>query len=285
MPTDEPKATLTGGTGQTAGVGGPPVNRRRLADQVAVELTNQIVKGILIVETKLPNEQDLAEHFDVSKSVIREAVKVVSTRGLLTVNQGIGTVVSPRDRWNLHDPEVMRAMQHHVSLRQFVEARLLLEPELTALAAQRASEEDIAHLKALLDRRQTLDGNQEIALWSLAFHEAIADATQNTVYSFIMSSLRVLMTAKLGDSEHVADRSEEIDRPQPTMEVDHQRIFEAIVERKPDRARALATKHLEQLGPHWEWLSAEHGWSLGRKRARRTQQARGRVGITRQEST
>nr|BFE59478.1 FadR/GntR family transcriptional regulator [Dactylosporangium thailandense] len=231
--------------------------RERLADTVAGALTEDIATGVIPPGVRLPNEQELANHFGVGKSVIREAMKVVAIRGLVTVQQGTGTVVNPRGQWNLHDPGVVRAMRYHLHPGQLVEVRRLLEPEMARLAASRAEEGDLARLRDILDRQAEMQTKHEVALWSLEFHEAIAEATHNPIYGILTSALRALMVMKLADGSARPDSSM---KPEWTVDTDHRKIYEAIESRDPQRAHDYALAHLDQLGPHWEWLSSESGW-------------------------
>jgi DNA-binding FadR family transcriptional regulator len=207
----------------------------------------------------LPNEMALAAHFGVSKSAIREAIKVVATRGLVSVQQGVGTTVNPRSRWNLHDPGVMAAMRQHLSLGQLLEVRKLLEPELSALAAQRRSEADLETLRELIDGRP-LVGDPEEALWSLSFHEAVAAAAHNPVYSILLSTLRIQMRTKMQSDRPAA--GEPVTYPTTNFKANHRAIYDAIAAGDVERAREVATRHLEELTPFWEWLSTQRGWDF-----------------------
>jgi GntR family transcriptional repressor for pyruvate dehydrogenase complex len=247
-PADHPQVELTGA----------PVVRRRLADEIAEKLTYSIATGSVAPESMLPNERTLAAHFGVSKGVIREAIKVVATRGLVSVQQGVGTTVNPRSQWNLHDPGVMAAMRQHLSLGQLLEVRKLLEPEITALAAQRRTDADLEQLRELLDDRP-LVGDPEEALWSLTYHEAIAAAAHNPVYSILMSTLRILMRTKM---QRDRPAGQAIEYPVGEFTADHRAIYEAIRAGDPVGARELAARHLEELTPFWEWLATQRGWSF-----------------------
>jgi GntR family transcriptional repressor for pyruvate dehydrogenase complex len=248
------------------------LQRGRLADQVAAHLTNEIASGVLAPGILLPNEQMLAARFAVGKSAIRESVKIVATRGLVTVQQGYGTVVNPRSRWNLHDHDVMFAMQHHLSLEQLLEVRRLIEPEIAALAAKRANDDDLAVLARLLKRRAILRGPEEIALWSLAFHEAIAEASHNVIYGFLISSVSALMITKLRNmGERPDDPASE--PPDVAVEVNHARIYEAISGHDSELARRYSLRHLDELRPYWERLTAEPRAVERRVRSRSSQRS------------
>lgn len=235
------------------------VSRERVTDQVATHLTERIAHGSYAPGELLPSESELAAQFSVGKSAIREAVKIVAARGMLQVQQGYGTLVLPRDRWNLHDPEVIRALRTEITLAQLVEARRILEPEIAAMAAVRATSEDLERIRPLAARIESPTGSYESshALQSLVFHEALAEATGNPVMGIVFSALRALVQSKV-----IVDPGETTDEepPYPYIDVDHTAIFAAIEARDPERARELSRQHLQRLGPYWRWVSRESGW-------------------------
>ncbi|HEY0187762.1 MAG TPA: FadR/GntR family transcriptional regulator [Cellulomonas sp.] len=239
---------------------GPPVPRDRVSDVVAGKLTELIANGTVVPGEVLPNEAELAARFGVGKSAIREAVKIVSTRGLLTVQQGFGTVVNPRDRWNLHDPGVLSAMRTQLTLRQLVEVRRMIEPEAAALAAVRATEADLVRLRELAEPPDESGLVPHDAVKGLTFHEAVADAAHNPAVGILFSTLRVLAQTKLVQDEEPPEPADGQQRPVPRMAVDHRAILAAIVQRDPELARRCAQEHLDGLGPYWGWHSKEAAW-------------------------
>lgn len=240
---------------------GPPVARERISDVVAAKLTELVANGTLVPGEVLPSEAELAAQFAVGKSAIREAAKIVSTRGMLTVQQGFGTVVNPRDRWNLHDPGVLSAMRTQLTLRQLVEVRRMIEPEAAALAALRATDADIARLRELSDPPDESGLVPHDAVKGLVFHEAVAEAAHNPAVSILFSTLRVLAQTKVVQDEDPPEPAgADPERPRPRMSVDHRAILAAIEAHDADLARRCAQEHLDGLGPYWGWVSGEPAW-------------------------
>src|SRR3954469_23919052 len=122
----------------------------RLASVVVEELIHGIVSGKLAEGEVLPTEPTLCEEFGFSRTVIREALKLLEERGLVRVEQGRGTTVQPRDMWNLLDPVVLRTAllyDHDLTLLDdLVETRMLLEREMARAAAARLTPEELAEL-------------------------------------------------------------------------------------------------------------------------------------------
>ena len=116
---------------------------RSLPQEVADRILWQVVTDEYPPGTQLPPEHELAESFGVSRIVTREAMRILSTRGVVAVRQGRNTAVSPIDRWNLLDPEVLIALFKAGKLgslsQDIVDMRKMLEVEAAGLAAGRAS--------------------------------------------------------------------------------------------------------------------------------------------------
>ena len=127
------------------------VRRMNLREQLLDELGQRIVKGELEPNDTLPKEADLSEEYGVSRTIIREAIKGLQARGLVESKARVGTTVRPRKRWKLLDPDVLRwsfeSNRQAESLLHLTEVRYVLEPAAAQWAAQRATQEEIAHIK------------------------------------------------------------------------------------------------------------------------------------------
>lgn len=169
-----------------------PVKRQVLSETVAETLRVLILAGELSPGEKLPAEQSLAEQFGVSRNVIREALRRLNEQGLAEVRHGAGIFVSAPDQ-----ETVVSAFARYVHLHygkeqvaSIYEARALLEPQIAALAAERATLEDIAALDETYERMQRNTGEPEA--WSQAdldFHLVMADATHNPILPLLLRSL------------------------------------------------------------------------------------------------
>ena len=224
---------MKGGSSTGTSAFGDRITRERVSDVVAAKLTDIIANGTLRPGEVLPNELELAEQFGVGKSAIREAVKIVSTRGMVTVQQGFGTRVNAREHWNLHDHGVLRAMRTQLTLEQLIEVRKMLEPEMAALAARNASPADIERMRSYAEPPDESGYVPHDAFRGLAFHEAVAEATHNAAVSILFSTLRVLAQTKiLHEDEHEDETVVEDPRPRPVprMKNDHRAILAAIEE-------------------------------------------------------
>ena len=173
------------------GRGGLPVWERRLW----TSLVDRIVSGELGPGTLLPTEPRLCEAFSVSRTVIREAVKILEQKGLVRIKQGQGTTVAVPDEWNLLDPVVLEAsVRHDKDLRildDLVEVRRVLESDMAGQAAGRATTADRADMKRLLDQLAVeVVTPERHMLTDLEFHDVIMRASGNRLGRAIVRTIQ-----------------------------------------------------------------------------------------------
>nr|WP_077966362.1 FadR/GntR family transcriptional regulator [Ensifer adhaerens] len=150
---------------------------------VADDIGLRIVRGDYPPGTILPNEAQWTEIFDVSRTAVREAIKILMAKGLLASRPKIGSWVEPKERWNLLDRDVLSWYALSPDRLQFLktvqEFRHIIEPEATALAAARRSEEQMVEISAALrdmGQATTLQGRTQA---DTRFHLAILHASGN----------------------------------------------------------------------------------------------------------
>jgi len=130
----------------------------RLSDRVATELGSRIVRGDLAPGSRLPTEAELCELFSVSRSVIRDAIRVLSARGLVHVRQGHGMVVYPPSDATFAEALIILLMRSDATIGDVIDARAVIETQLAPLVTERATDEDIAELRDELVRyEQSVD--------------------------------------------------------------------------------------------------------------------------------
>jgi len=156
---------------------------RNLHGQVVNELGKRIAGGTYPAEALLPNEEHLCEELQVSRTALREAVKVLAAKGLLESRPRIGTRVRARDHWNLLDPDILAwrcaTGADAEFLRHLTELREIIEPAAASLAAGSRSPAQLASIGAAL---QAMENSTTLAQWveaDLAFHTAILKGTNN----------------------------------------------------------------------------------------------------------
>lgn len=221
-----------------AGTGWMP---ERLSDRLASALIAQIDSGALRPGDRLPTEAQLSARHGVSRSVVREAVQRIKSRGLLHSRQGSGVFVAaqPAHRALAFDPKVLESMEAVV---QVVELRRVLEGEIAALAAERSTRAQQGGLKRALKAIDTAmaaghDGVEE----DMAFHRAIAEATGNPQFSRLLAFLEQYLREAMRVTKGNESRREDFMRQ---VREEHRAIVVAIEARDPVCARAAAVEHL-----------------------------------------
>jgi DNA-binding FadR family transcriptional regulator len=204
-------------------------------EQVARSIGSDIIAGRYPEGSRLPGDAELTTSFGVSRPVLRESVKTLVAKGLLTTKARVGTVVRERGAWNMFDADVL-AWHLDVGIdRRFLsdlaEIRLAIEPRAAALAATRRSEADVAELRRAFDTmRQAPSDTDAFTDGDLALHIAVANASGNP----FMRSADAVITAALRASFLLSAPVDLDDRD--TVLSWHQRIVEAIAEGDPRAA-------------------------------------------------
>ncbi len=182
-----------------------------------------------------PTEADLAKQYDVSRSVVREAVKMLGAKGLLTARPRKGTTVQATDRWNLFDIDVLRWMLDRkyslVLLREFTELREAIEPAAAALAASAHTASGLAAIKAGYARMEAAEQDDDDPLEAdIAFHIAVLQASENPFYA----QFRDVVTTALRTSIRFTNRFKGRTASLPQ----HRAVLDAITNRNPADAKA-----------------------------------------------
>lgn len=218
-----------------------PLVTQRLSDRLAALLSAQVENGTLRPGDRLPTEQQLAAQHGVSRTVVREAVHQLKSRGLLLSRQGSGVFVAvPALNQPLaFDPTVLESVGAVVHV---VELRRVLEGEIAAIAAQRATRAQVAGLKRALTAidQAEADGRDGVAE-DLAFHRAIGEATGNPQFSrvlgFLEQYLREGMRITRGNEARRKDFMQQVRQ-------EHRAIVDAIASGEPAAARRRALQHI-----------------------------------------
>lgn len=199
---------------------------RRLHGAIAHRLGTDILSGKYMPGDILPGEVVFAEELKVSRSAYREAIQVLTAKGLVASRPKAGTRVLPRDRWNLLDPEVLGwafAGEPDVDfVRSLFELRAIVEPAAARLAAKRRDKADLKAMKdALAAMRQHTLTTEAGRAADRDFHSAILHATRNDALMVLSAS----MGAAVNWTTQFKQRSRALPRnPIP----DHARVYDAI---------------------------------------------------------
>jgi GntR family galactonate operon transcriptional repressor len=201
------------------------------------ELGSRIVSGALPPGELLPTEAILVTELGSGRSAVREAVKVLTAKGLVRARTKVGTIVLPETSWNLLDPDVL-AWRYETAptdkqLDDLAGIRVALEPEAARLAATAKDRKCVAAIRsAYLRMEETIDDPDRFIEHDLAFHRAVIDAGGNQ----LLQHLNELMSVALAAARQVHSRN--VRRNKRTLPA-HQAVLDAIASRDPVAAAAL----------------------------------------------
>ncbi len=215
--------------------------RQSLSSQLVAELRALIDKGTFKPGDKIPSENELMTRYSVSRTVVREAISGLRADGLLETRQGVGAFVTrrPKKRLDPFDPQDMQAVLH------IIEFRLAFEPEVAGIAAKRRTKADLIDLKAKFDdlHSKSLDANSFVKP-DYEFHLAIAKAAHNPYLiqlgehlgpQIIPHSIIHVLAPEIPEDMSFLKR----------VRGEHEDIYRAIVEQKPQAARKAMKSHLK----------------------------------------
>ncbi len=197
-----------------------------LTDRIAASLGQAIAVGEYAPGSKLPTETELAQLFGASRTVLREAVKMLTAKGLVDARPRRGTVVKPEIEWNLADPDILSWLLHRRGvmplIQEFADVRMAIEPSAAALAARNAKPEHIAEMKDAIERmRESVLGGADPLMADIDFHVAILKGSENRFFW----SLRFMVSVALRFSIRLTDPPQQ--DKHGNVE-DHNRILLAI---------------------------------------------------------
>lgn len=172
----------------------PPRRAGRLGDTVVAYLVDRIVSGVHPPDSTLPIEPELCEEFGVSRTVVRESIKLLEEKGLVKATPGRGTTVLEPDSWNLLDPVVLEAEVRHDQdlsiLDDLVDVRIALECSMTAAAAHKITAVHVAALARQIEQLgAVMHDPDRHAAEDAAFHDLIMTASGNRLGHAIVRSI------------------------------------------------------------------------------------------------
>jgi GntR family transcriptional repressor for pyruvate dehydrogenase complex len=217
------------------------VRKTRVFEGVAQQIQRLIVEGALKPGERLPPERELCARLGVSRGSVRDAIRILELAGLVVPRQGEGTVVADLSPETVAAPIASMLVRKRELVAELLDVRKMIEPALAARAAERATDEDVERLEAILRRQDlkarrgepTIDEDGE-------FHYQIALAARNGVVRSVLDVLMQLLRETRARSLQTPGR------PRRSLE-GHERILEAIRRRDPAAAEAAVRRHLEEV--------------------------------------
>ncbi len=248
-----------------------PIGVDGISEAVASQIENLIISGVLKSGQRLPSAQELADETGVSRPSAREAIKILESRGLLTVQPGEGTFVSALTGTILSPAMIDLFARHPDAFSGYLEFRREFESFAAFTAAKRATEEDLAIIRDILTRMATATDDvnpEEEARLNVKFHTAIVDGTHNPMLIHTMASIYQLFERGV-----FLDRTAKYYDPSRgrVLLAQHQKIGDAIFNRDPETAAVAAEEHV---------LFVEESYRNATKQERRSETARKRKNLS-----
>jgi GntR family transcriptional repressor for pyruvate dehydrogenase complex len=217
------------------------IKKIRIHEDVFNQIHQLIKEGRLRARDQLPSERELAETFKVSRTSVREALRALETQGLIVSRTGTGNFVADLPVESLIGPLARLLIDEKKALADMFEMRKLIEPHIAALAAQRATGNDIAQLKRIVAKQGEAVNRGETGVEADAeLHFCISRATRNQALQKLVSGLMEMLSLSREESLQTDERRESsIDA--------HRRIIVAIEKHDKTRARSEMLRHIEQV--------------------------------------
>ena len=218
------------------------IKPRPIFEQIIDQIKSKIVEGVIKPGDTLPPERQLSEMIGVNRHSVREALKVLEYMGVVTSRTGIGTTLN-----NVGQDVLVEQFNKlgEFSPRQFIfelmELRQILEPEIAALAAQRATEDDLETMKQAMEdfkkefEKGTLGSDADERL-----HVALANSTHNSTLLRLARPIMSMLAQFREKSLHIRGR-------RVATYQEHERIYLAVKTRNPAQARAAMVDHMAQV--------------------------------------
>lgn len=221
------------------------ITHEPVADLVVRQIEDMIVQGVLAEEARLPSERDLAQQFDVSRPRVRDALKTLEARGLLSIRHGEGTFVAKLSGQAMSPALIALFARHGLAFRDYLEYRREQEAFAARLAAERAAPSDLAAIERELSALEAADETGDVEASREAdvrFHAAIVNASHNAMLIHMMTSIYDLTRRGVFYNRSFL-RS--LDGTGAKLLAQHREIARAVLASAPDAAEAAARAHLD----------------------------------------
>ena len=226
---------------------------RKLYQYIVDEIGQRIIKGKYRPEEVLPTEDQLSGELKVSRGVLREAIKVLTQKGLIQTRPRVGTQVLPRENWNLFDPDVLvwrlQIEDKTTFLKNVTEVRRLIESEAARQAARRATDTEMSEIREILSKMQGLLSNdnryvyEDYLTMDILFHSKILKASHNDLLSQIGSTVRnAVHKARESDTADIGIQKESL--------LFHVAIVNGICDKDPDAAYRASQEMFDNIWHH-----------------------------------
>jgi len=214
-----------------------PVNKEPVVTRVINRIKKALMEGDLLPGDYLPTETDLTKSLGVSKTSIREAIKMLQAIGIVDVRRGDGTKISEKLNGNVLDPMIFRLIIESDQVKDLFDFRVMFEPACTVMAMERATPDDIFAIKKSVDQfEKAIRLGQQTLEDDTAFHKAMLKATHNPLVIRVGETILELFSNSI---EYTVNH-----KPDVALR-NHQRIFDALCEKNPKKLEEAVIKSFD----------------------------------------
>jgi len=219
-----------------------PAKRRTLSQDVIMQLLEMIRSEKWKAGEKIPGELELAAGFVLSRNSVREALKALVHSGILESKAGQGTFVTVSALRNIHSMELAEMMRDESSFIELLESRLIIEPQLAYIAAQKATQEELGQLSVAVERTEAayLSNTYSLEI-GFEFHRIIAGIAKNRFLMKYIDSIKDELKLQRGMLLLSHMSGEDLQRELN----EHRKVFELISTQQAELAREAMHQHLE----------------------------------------
>lgn len=218
-----------------------PIRSRKVYQEITGRILQLLTRGDLKIGDKLPSERELAQVLNVSRTSVRDALRTLESIGLIEIKRGDGTYLRKLSSEAFVQPLVSFISPGQASLEEIFEARKIIEPEVAALAAERANKVDILAMEEALARQsEEIKAGRSGEEFDTEFHLILARIPSNPVVLTLMNTLIDVHH----ESRLMAHRTTDLSR---RSLADHKAVLDAVRNRQPEIAREVMWQHLQAI--------------------------------------
>jgi GntR family transcriptional repressor for pyruvate dehydrogenase complex len=212
------------------------ISDERVTARVLSAIKEMIAVGKITPGGKFPPERELAKQLNVNRATLRQVMKLLEIMGALTQRVGDGTYLSASSESIMKEPLELMVLIDDIPARELFETRMIIEPEIAARAAQRATSGDLASLRQTIIDLERSRTQQERINADAAFHDFIFNASGNRICQLLFKAINRTLLVSMAQT---------VPRVQVEMPLSfHRKIYTAIRDRNPDEARRLMLAHI-----------------------------------------
>lgn len=222
-----------------------PVKSKKISERIVQQIKNAIFRKTMKPGDKIPPERELVERFRASRISVREALKNLETLGFLTIKPGSGVFVAEVNSKSMSESLSSILRIQKTSINELTEARIILEPTIAKLAAEKITPENLIRLEQnISEASKRVQSNSPCPAQNIEFHSLIAEATHNTVITLTMKTLlEVVKEMTLEITDNLPKRIK-ISRHAVDF---HKKILKALREKNSQKVYELMLKHISQI--------------------------------------